>query len=153
MCISAKNRGKGLCRSMQTDRAWCGGKESQEHNSSPPGLPGCAFILLSWCPSFPKSFGDAYFVHRTCTHPHFHQQSMHRNESTFKTDKCQIICTFILSKPLPGTETLSLCNSSYHFAGNIPWANPRVRFALPGSSTFKIFHVLEHATPANHKVI
>lgn len=67
-------------------------------------------------------------------HTHFHQQSIHRNESKFKTDKCQIICTFTLSKPLPGTKTLSACNSSYRFASNIPCTIPRAR-VLPAKIT------------------
>lgn len=120
------------------------GKESQEHNSSPPGLPGWALILFSWCPSFPGSFGNPYFTHRTCTHLHVHQQGIHRNESKFKTDKCQIICTFISAKPLPGTETLSLCSSSYHFAGNYSLSQPKSQGLLCQDHLHsKILHVLE----------
>lgn len=78
-----------------------------------------------------------------------HPQKWIKMQKTWMSNYLHLSITPVSSR----NWTLSLCNSFYHFAGKIPWANPRVRFALPGSSTFKIFHILQHGTPSNHKVI
>lgn len=59
---------------------------------------------------------------RRITHAHFHQENTYNYKKESKL-KCQIICTFILPKLFAGTETLSLCNSSYYLVHNILRAN------------------------------
>lgn len=92
------------------------------------------------------------YTQSTHTHPlpsTEHPQKWIKIQNTWMSNYLHLYITQVSSR----NWTLSSCNSFYHFAGKIPRANPRVRFALPGSSTFKIFHILEHGTPANHKVI
>lgn len=132
-----KNRGKGSlpheywqgrARQREGRRAGEPRAPSAHHNAACLGTtPGFLTLKFHWklCKLMsPSSQADTHIAH-----VQFHQQNIYnyRNESKCKRDKCQIICTFILSKLLPGTETSSLCNSSYHLVHNIPWANQTLR--------------------------
>lgn len=124
-----KNKGKGSLSHEDWQGMTVEGKESQEpHLLTTRAACLCTtpvFLMLKFPWKLCKLMSSSLQADTQITHVHFHHQNIYnyRNESKFKTDKCQIICTFILSKLLPGTETSSLCNFSYHLFHNILWAN------------------------------
>lgn len=88
---------QGLCAHGE---AWQGLRTPQALSTE---LPACAPLPPAWCSSLPESFANYWAPpHRlVCRlHADFHQQNIYsdKNESKFKVDECQIICTFILSK-------------------------------------------------------
>lgn len=148
MGTSAKKQGErlsaGPCRQTGHD---VGGRRAK---STTPHHQGSLAYPVFLTPKFPWKLWKL-ILYTQNTHTHFRQQSIHRNESKFKTDKCQIICTFIQAS---SRKWNFVC---MQFLLCLCWQYSLSQSKSQGSPCqdhlhSKIFHVLWHGTPAKHKV-